>query len=101
VAKKAAKLRAVLADASVTAFDTPHVVFLLAARPEHAKGRRCRGIGAGRRAAQIVPACYIIRSCLRPVTRTVMFINVKEASLKVIAGHTTLCDLRLDGKMNN
>ena len=37
VKEKAAKLRAVLADASVSAFDTPHVVFLLAARPEHAK----------------------------------------------------------------
>lgn len=37
VEKKAAKLRAVLSDASVSAFDTPHVVFLLAARPEHAK----------------------------------------------------------------
>ena len=37
VEQKAAKLRAVLADASVSAFDTPHVVFLLAARPEHAK----------------------------------------------------------------
>ncbi len=35
--EKAAKLRAVLAGASVSAFDTPHVVFLLAARPEHVK----------------------------------------------------------------
>ena len=32
-----AKLPATLASASVSAFDTPHVVFLLAARPEHAK----------------------------------------------------------------
>jgi hypothetical protein len=37
VEKKAAKLRAVLDGASMSAFDTPHVVFLLAARPEHAK----------------------------------------------------------------
>jgi hypothetical protein len=37
VEEKAAKLRAVLSDASVSAFDTPHVVFLLAARPEHVK----------------------------------------------------------------
>ena len=35
--EKAAKLRAVLPGASMSAFDTPHVVFLLAARPEHAK----------------------------------------------------------------
>jgi hypothetical protein len=35
--KKAEKLRAVLAAASISAFDTAHVVFLLAARPEHAK----------------------------------------------------------------
>jgi hypothetical protein len=34
---KATKLRAILAGASVSAFDTTHVVFLLAARPEHAK----------------------------------------------------------------
>jgi hypothetical protein len=34
---KAAKLRAVLSNASVSAFDTPHVVFLLAGRPEHAR----------------------------------------------------------------
>ncbi len=37
VEEKAAKLRAVLPGASMSAFDTPHVVFLLAARPEHAK----------------------------------------------------------------
>jgi hypothetical protein len=37
VEEKAAKLRAVHTDASMSAFDTPHVVFLLAARPEHAK----------------------------------------------------------------
>jgi hypothetical protein len=37
VDEKASKLRAVLSDASVSAFDTPHVVFLLAARPEPAK----------------------------------------------------------------
>jgi hypothetical protein len=36
VEEKAKRLRAVLADTSVAAFDTPHVVFLLAARLEHA-----------------------------------------------------------------
>jgi hypothetical protein len=35
--KKAEKLRAVLAAASISAFDTAHVVFLLAGRPEHTK----------------------------------------------------------------
>jgi hypothetical protein len=35
--EKATKLRAVAAGASVSAFDTAHVVFLLAARREHAK----------------------------------------------------------------
>ena len=34
---KEANLRAALAGASVSAFDTAHVVFLLAAHPEHAK----------------------------------------------------------------
>ena len=37
VEEKAPTLRAVLAGASLSAFDTAHVVFLLAARPEHAK----------------------------------------------------------------
>jgi hypothetical protein len=39
VEEKAAKLRAVLACASMSAFDTPHVVFLLAAGTEHASNK--------------------------------------------------------------
>lgn len=59
----AAKLRAVLDGALLPAFDTPHVVFLLAAHPEHAKpGHRCRGrVGAGRLAAEIVLVCCASR----------------------------------------
>jgi hypothetical protein len=37
VEEKGDKAPAILAGASISAFDTPHVVFLLAARPEHAK----------------------------------------------------------------